>query len=49
LEGEEAEDEGEKEPGQEKARSVVTLDDNLFGRSGSLQDLGTKISVLFTR
>lgn len=41
--------EGEKEPGQKRARSVVTLDDNLSGRSGSLQDLSTKISVLSAR
>jgi len=40
---------GKKELGQEKARSVVTLDDNLSGRSGSLRDLDTKISVLFAR
>lgn len=38
-------EEGEKEPREEKARSVVTLDDNLSGRSGSLRDLDTKISL----
>jgi len=43
------ESKGEKELGQEKARSVVTLDDNLSGCSGSLQDLDTKISVLSAR
>lgn len=41
------EKEGEKEPGEEKARSVVTLDDNLSGRSGSLRDLDTKIFLPF--
>lgn len=44
---EETEKEGEKEPGQEKARSVVTLDDNLSRRSGSLRDLDTKIFLPF--
>lgn len=35
---------GEKEPGEEKARSVVTSDDNLSGRSGSLRDSDTQRS-----
>jgi len=33
----------------EKARSVVTLDDNLSGCSGSLRDLDTKIFLPFTQ
>lgn len=44
-----AEKESEREPGQEKARSVVTLDDNLSGCSGSLRDLDTKIFLPSTQ
>lgn len=40
---------GEKESGRDRACSVVTLDDNLSGCSGSLRDLDTKIFLPFTQ